>query len=120
MKIAVSADGYSLYSNPSPILGKSNAFIIIDLEDNEIKNIKSLENPAKKWTGSGNTAANFIANHDVEILISGKFGNVAFQILKNADIKTYKFTSGTVEKNVKQFIKGKLKEITSVDSGFPE
>lgn len=120
MKIAVASDGYTLDSNASPILGKSSAFIIVDLENNEIRNIKNFENPAKKETGSGSTAADFIANQGIEILISGKFGNVAFQILKNANIKIYKFTSGTIENNIKQFNKGKLKEITSVSGGFPE
>lgn len=51
MKIAVASDGYTLDSNASPILGKSSAFIIVDLENNEIRNIKNFENPAKKETG---------------------------------------------------------------------
>jgi len=77
--------------------------------------MKSLKNKF----GAGNTAAQFIADHEVNVLISGKLGPVAFHILKNAGIKVYKASSGSVEKNLKRFIEGKLEEITSLSGGFP-
>jgi predicted Fe-Mo cluster-binding NifX family protein len=39
--------------------------------------------------------------------------------LKNAGIKVYRIIPGSVRKNLKRFTDGKLKEITSLSSGFP-
>jgi predicted Fe-Mo cluster-binding NifX family protein len=119
MKIAVASAGNNLESTLSAIFGRSSAFIIVDLENGEIKEVSAIENPAKNETGAGNTAAQFIVDHEVEVLISGKLGPVAFHILKNAGIKVYKITSGNVEKNLERFREGKLEEITSLSGGFP-
>lgn len=80
--------------------------------------MSTLENPAKNEKGAGNLAAQFMVDHKVEALISGKLGPVAFHILKNAGIKVYKITSGNVENNLKRFIEDKLEEITSLSGGF--
>ncbi|MGB9977914.1 NifB/NifX family molybdenum-iron cluster-binding protein [Methanobacterium sp.] len=119
MKIAVASTGYNLDSNVSPIFGRSSAFIMVNLEDHEIKELFIIENHSKNEKGAGNTAAQFISNQDINVLISGKIGPVAFHILKNAGIKIYKITPGSVEKNLKLFNKGKLKEVTSLSGGFP-
>jgi predicted Fe-Mo cluster-binding NifX family protein len=119
MKVAVASKGYNLDSNVSSILGKSPAFIIVNIEEGKIKHISIIENSAKNETGAGNTAAHFIVNHEVNALISGKLGPVAFHILKNAGIKVYKITSGSVEKNLNRFKEGKLEEITTLSGGFP-
>ena len=104
MKIAIASMGYSLDSNVSPIFGKSSTFIIVDLEECKIKTTSIANNPAKNETGSGNTAAYFIADQEVNALISGKLGPVAFHTLKNAGIKVYKATSKSVERNLKRFM----------------
>jgi len=119
MKIAVGSVNYSLDSPASEIFGRSSAFIIADLDKDKIKSINVIENPAKNEFGAGNTAAQFISDHEVNVLISGKLGPVAFHILKNAGIKVYKARSGSVEKNLNRFIEGKLEEITSLSGGFP-
>jgi predicted Fe-Mo cluster-binding NifX family protein len=120
MKIAVASTGNSLESTVSSIFGRSPIFIIVDLENKTINVLSTIENPAKNETGAGNTAAQFIIDHEVEILISGKLGPIAFHILKNAGIRVYKGTSGSVEKNLKRFKEGKLEEISSLSGGFPE
>jgi len=119
MKVAVASKEYNLDSEVNPIFGRSSAFIIADVEEGNIKNISIIENPAKNETGAGNTAANFIVNQKVDILISGTFGPVAFHILKNAGITVYKITSGSVEKHLKRFIANKLEEVTTLSGGFP-
>ena len=119
MKIAFGSVNYSLDSPASEIFGRSSAFIIADLDKDKIKSINVIENPVKNEFGAGNTAAQFIADHEVNVLISGKLGPVSFHILKNAGIKVYKVSSGSVEKNLKRFIEGKLEEITSLSGGFP-
>jgi predicted Fe-Mo cluster-binding NifX family protein len=119
MKVAVASTGYNIDSAVSTIFGRSSAFIIADLENGEIKEISVMENPAKNKSGSGSTAAQLIVDNKVNALISGKLGPVAFHILKNAGIKVYKITPGSVEKNLKRFNEGKLEEITTLSRGFP-
>ena len=120
MKIAVGSKGYNLYSQVSDIFGRSSAFIIVDLENKEIKITSVINNPVRKESGSGSTAAQIIVDHDADALICGKLGPVAFHILRNSEINVYKITSGNVETNLKRFMDGKLKEITSLSSGFPQ
>lgn len=107
-------------SNVSPVFGRSPDFIVIDLEDNEIKEVFAMENPAKYEKGAGNLAAQFMVEHDIKVVISGEMGPVAFHILKNAGIKVYKVASVTVEKNLTRFREGKLDEISSLSSGYPK
>ena len=119
MKIAVASTGLNLKSDVSTVFGRSPNFMVLDLENDETKNVLPIENPAKNERGAGNLAAQFIIDQGVEALILGELGNVAFGILRNAGIKIYKIRPGNVEKNVEYFKESKLDEITSVSSGFP-
>ncbi len=120
MKVAVASIGKNLNSNVSPVFGRSPYFIIVDLENGEIKHVSAIENPAKNEKGAGNIAAQFMVDSDVKTLISGELGPVAFHILKNAEIKVYKIASVNIEKNLNRFNEGKLEEITSLASGYPK
>ena len=119
MKVAITSTGLNMESNVSMVFGRSPDFIIMDIENSETSNVLPIENPAKDKMGAGNLAAQFLIDHGVEALILGELGNVAFGILRNAGIKIYKISPGSVEKNIKYFKEGKLEEITSVSSGFP-
>ncbi len=119
MKVAIGAANYGLDSSVSEIFGRSSAFIFVDLEDGEIKEISIIENPVKNESGAGNNSAQIMVDNKVEILISGKLGPTAFHILKRAGIKVYKGVNGNVERNLKRFNQGKLEEITTLSGGFP-
>jgi predicted Fe-Mo cluster-binding NifX family protein len=119
MKIVITSTENNLKSDISQVFGRSPKFIIINLKNDEIKEFSSITNPFKNEKGAGSLAAQFIVNQEVEAVILGELGNIAFGILKNAGIKIYKINPGTVEKNLKNFKEGKLGEITSVSSGFP-
>lgn len=119
MKIAVGVMGYSLDSSIGDIFGRSSAFVVVDLENGEIKELSVIENPTKDKSGAGNTAAQIMIDHEVEVLISGRLGPVAFHILKNAGIKIYKGTKGSGKTNLKRFNEGKLEEVTTLSGGFP-
>ena len=119
MKVATASTGYDMNSPISTIFGTSTSFIIAEFENEEITDISVIKNPAKNKSGSGSIAAQLMVDNEVNALITGKLGPVAFLILKNASIKVYKFTPGSVEKNLKRFILGKLEEVTTLSGGFP-
>jgi predicted Fe-Mo cluster-binding NifX family protein len=120
LKVAVTAMEKNLNSKVSPVFGRSPDFIVVDLEEDEIKGVFAIENPAKYEKGAGNMAAQFMVDHDINVVISGEMGPVAFHILKNAGIKVYKIASVNVEKNLRRLKEGNLNEITSLSSGYPK
>jgi predicted Fe-Mo cluster-binding NifX family protein len=119
MKLVVTSTGNNLDSVVSTIFARCPYFIIANIENGEIKEDSAVENPARNERGAGNVAAQFIANSEVEALISGAVGPNAFNILKQVGIKIYKLESGNVKDNLKLFSEGKLAEITSPVSGGP-
>lgn len=120
MKVAIGSAGYNLDFPVSGIFGRSSAFIIIDLENGEIKDVFIIKNPVKNKSGSGNICAQILVENKVEILISGKLGPTAFHALKKAGIEVYKRTNGSGNANLKLFARGKLKEVTTLSGGFPD
>ncbi len=120
LKIVIASKGRDLGSQVSPIFGRSQDFIIFDLKNGEIKDIIAVENPVRSEKGAGSLASNYLADNDIEVLITGKLGNVSFHVLRNAGIKVYKNIPGTVEKNIEKFKQGKLMEITTLQGGFPK
>jgi predicted Fe-Mo cluster-binding NifX family protein len=120
LKLAITSEGKDLNSSISPVFGRSPIIILVDLDEKEIKNFHAIENPTLYEEGTGNLAAQLIVNYDVDILISGEMGPIVFHILKNAGIKVYKSASMNVEKNITRLIEGKLKEVTSLASGYPK
>jgi predicted Fe-Mo cluster-binding NifX family protein len=120
LKLAVTSKEKDLNSSISPIFGKSPYLILVDLDENEIKRFKAIENPVKYEKGSGNLLAQLIVENEIESVICGEMGPVAFLILKGAGIKVYKFAPMNVEKNITRFMDNKLNKITSLASGYPK
>ncbi|HTX61885.1 MAG TPA: NifB/NifX family molybdenum-iron cluster-binding protein [Methanobacterium sp.] len=120
MKIAITAEDNKLNSNVSPVFGRNPYIMILNLENYEIKSQLAIENPEDLKKGAGNIASEFLVNQNIDVLISREMGPIAFYILKNAGIIVYKATMENVEKNLKLFTDGKLKEVTSISSGYPK
>jgi predicted Fe-Mo cluster-binding NifX family protein len=120
MKIAITTQGIGLNSEISPVFGRSPYIIFLELENNEIMMETAIENPARLEKGAGNLLADFLSNNRVEVVISGEMGPVAFYILKNESIRVYKGAAFNAAKNLELLTSGKLKEVTSLSSGYPK
>ncbi len=118
MKIIIASTGRDMHSEVSPIFGRSRDFIIIEIDDGKIKETNFIENPVKNEKSAGNLAAKYLADNNVDALITGKLGRVALHVLKTAGIKVYQARPGTVEVNLKSFQEDKLQEITNLQGGF--
>ena len=97
MKIAITSTGNNLDSEVSLVFARSPYFIVADLEDGDIKETSAVENPSKNERGAGISAAQFIANKNVDALISGAVGPNAFNILKQIGKKTATSPKSTIE-----------------------
>ena len=115
MKIAISSIGQdNLSSELSPMFGRCPFFIIADIENNEIKNSKRIENNAVMQAGgAGPMAAQTVANEKVDAVISSSVGPRAFDVLNQLNIEVYKAQGKTVKEALDLFIQGKLSKISA-------
>ena len=112
-KIAVSSTGQDIESDVDMRLGRCPYFLIVDIEDKKLKDVKAIENTAAMQAGgAGITAAQTVANEKVDAVITGNIGPRAFGVFNQLGIKIYP-AQGKIKDVIQQFIDGKLAEITS-------
>ena len=112
MKIAISSTGKTLEDNVDVKFGRCLYFVIVEIENKEIKEIKAIENIAiEQAGGAGITAAELVANQKVEAIISKNLGPRAHDVFGQLSIKVYQ-GEGKISEAVQQFIKGELIELS--------
>ena len=115
MKIAISSTGKTLESDVDARFGRCNYFLIVEIEDNKIKDFKAIENTGKdQMGGAGITAGQIVANEKVDAIITTNLGPRAFSIFEQFKIKIYQ-GEGKIKKVVQDFLDKKLKELTKED-----
>ena len=118
MKVGISSTGKSIEDNVDARFGRCSYFLIVDVENKEIKNVKAIENTAAgQMGGAGIAASQIVADEKVDTIITVNMGPRAFQVFQQFNIKIYQ-GQGKVKDVIKEFIDGKLKEIT--DSTGPQ
>jgi predicted Fe-Mo cluster-binding NifX family protein len=114
MKIAVSTEGENITSFIDQRFGRCNNFIIIDIKDKEIKEIKVLANTgAQQGHGAGIKAAELIAEQDVDVVITGELGPNAKSVLDKCSIDAY-HAFGEVKEAISDFLDDKLERISQI------
>ena len=113
MKIAISATENDLESDIDARFGRCPCFIIVEIEENKMKHVKVIENKAAMQAGgAGISAAQLVADQEVEAVISSNFGPRTFDIFNQLGIKVYQ-AEGKIKDVIKHFIEGKLEEIST-------
>ena len=112
MKIAISSMGENLESEVDTKFGRCPYFLIAEIEDKEVKNVKAIENTAAgQMGGAGITAAEIVANEKVDAVISANLGPRALSVFEQFGIKIYQ-GQGIIKDVIQKFIEGELTEIT--------
>ena len=94
MKIAVTSSGPDLDADIDPRFGRCPYFTLIDTESGATE---SLPNPFVDASGgAGTQAAQWILDHDVHALVTGRCGPKAMMILDDAGIRVVEGASGKV------------------------
>jgi len=114
MKIAISAQGTDLASPVDPRFGRAKTFIIYDTETGEFEAVDNEQN-LNAAQGAGIQAAQNVAAHDVECVLTGHCGPNAFKTLDGAGIKTIVGVEGTVQGAIDRLKAGKLKPTNGAD-----
>ena len=103
-KIGISSTGDTLESEIDSRFGRCKYFIIVDIDDKKILNIKSIKNVgAEQDRGAGVSAAEQIGETGVNLLITGDVGPKANEILQKLGIEIYK-KSGIAKAIVDEYL----------------
>lgn len=112
MKIAVSSTGKDMNSQIDVRFGRCPYFIIVDIENNEIKGTEAIENTsATQMGGAGITSAQLVADKGAKAVITGNMGPRAFSVFEQLGIEVFQGT-GTVKEAVEMFKKGELTKVS--------
>jgi predicted Fe-Mo cluster-binding NifX family protein len=111
MKLAITVGEQGNNPNLERRFGRCEYFLIVDTETNERA---ILSNPSTSARGgAGTQAAQFLAENDVEAVISGNFGPNAFTALDAAGIHMFSAQMEQVEKLIEEFKADRLTRVTS-------
>ncbi|MDD2646728.1 MAG: NifB/NifX family molybdenum-iron cluster-binding protein [Patescibacteria group bacterium] len=111
MKIAVSSIRETIDSSVSDIFGRCPYFIIAEIESQKIEKTEAIENKnTDQMSGVGISAAQLMAEKNIDTVITGNVGPRALDVLRQFNIDVY-YGNGTVKEILQDFINGKLKKI---------
>lgn len=111
MKVAVSAASPSLESSIDPRFGRCQYFLVVDPDTLVIDAFPNTSKAAA--SGAGISAAQTIVNKDVNVVITGRVGPNALDVLSVAGIEIVTGASGTVRETLEQFTSGQLQPMTA-------
>ena len=96
-KVAVATKGpKGLMDEVSCEFGRARTFTVIDLEDDQVKNVKVVDSPAASYEhGAGPIVAKMLADMKIEVVVAGEFGPGASVFLKDKNIRAAKVEAGT-------------------------
>ena len=113
MKIGIASTGPDLNSQIDIRFARAPYFLVVDSETNEFKVVK---NPYVMGRGIGYAAAELLANHGAEVVITGSVGPNAYNALLRLGIKIY-IATGIVKDALDKLRNHQLAEIRSPVAG---
>jgi len=118
MKICITSQGDNLDSQVDPRFGRCQYFIIADTENSDFEVVQNSN--ISGMGGVGIQSAQFIAEKQAKVVLTGNVGPNAFQGLQAAGIEIITGVSGSIKEVIEKYNKGELKTTkeASVDSKF--
>jgi predicted Fe-Mo cluster-binding NifX family protein len=114
MKIVVTAQGTSLDSQVDPRFGRTQHFLLVDIDTGAFSahdNAQNLNAPQ----GAGIQAAQAVARLGGAAVLTGHVGPKAFTTLQAANIAVYTGAAGTVNETIERYKRGQLQLATQAD-----
>jgi len=107
MKIALATDdNMGLDAILSHHFGRCPYYIVVDVDDKEIKDVKAVKNPFYESHGQTGDVPNFIHSLGVDVIISGGMGPKAISFFQQLGIQAFTGTSGIVVDVIKNYMSG--------------
>ena len=102
MKIAVAAGSKTAKASVSNMAAKCPYYLIFN---NKGELIEVIDNPYRDASrGAGPSAANFLAQRDIDIIVAGSFGSKMVNTLENKGVTHFEF-KGLADDAVKRVLK---------------
>ncbi len=106
MKIAVASENGMVTEH----FGHCKSFMIFDIENNKIVKSETVSNPGHR----PGFLPNFLADHGVNVIISGGMGGGAVEIFNERNVEVVVGASGSSKASVEAYLQGSLKSTCSV------
>ena len=108
MRVAVSADNSNgLDSVVSPHFGRCPCYVLVDLDDREVKHVDAVANPHYHQHVPG-AVPDFIRSHNVNVMLTGGMGRRAIGFFQQYGIEAVTGAYGTVQQALEQYLGGRL------------
>lgn len=101
VKIAVACDNGMV----SDHFGHCEAFLIVDVENNEVIKSEMMTNPRHQF----GFLPNYLADLGINVVISGRMGKGPFDVLIQRNVEVIVGVNGNAEEVVKAYLEGSLK-----------
>ena len=112
MKIAISSTGKKLTDNVSEVFARCPYFIIAEIKNRKIEKTEIIKNEnTNQMSGAGISAAQLMAEKDVNAVITKNVGPRALDVLNQFNIGIY-YGDGRIKKVLQEFIDGKLEKMS--------
>lgn len=109
MRIAVSADDKKgLDSIVGPHFGRCPYFVLVDVEDRRVKEVREVENPFYGNHQPGQVPG-FIASLGANVMLTGGMGGRAILFFEQYGIEGVTGAYGTVRQSVERYLSGQLR-----------
>jgi predicted Fe-Mo cluster-binding NifX family protein len=109
MRIAVSADDKNgLDSVVSPHFGRCPHFVLVDLDDHDVKEVREVDNPYYGHHQPGQVPA-LIHSLGANVMLTGGMGGRAIMFFQQFGIEGVTGAYGTVRHSVERYLGGQLK-----------
>jgi len=109
MKIAVATDeDKGLEAGLSQHFGRCPYYVVVDIDEGEIKGVKTVQNPFYGSHGQPGEVPTFIKNLGVQAIIAGGMGPRAIAFFEQFGIQAVTGVSGMVKEVVRGFVDGEI------------
>lgn len=116
MRIAIPVDENRIETSVCQSFGRAPYFLIYNTESQESLFLDN--SAAASQGGAGIKAAQSVADHNIEALLTPRCGENAAEVISAANIEIYKTTDASVMDNINAFIDGKLSLLKEIHPGF--
>ena len=107
-RVAISASSDSLDGDINSRFGRCEYFLLIDIDNGNISNVKAIKNSqAEMRGGAGIGTAQILSEYNINNVISGSIGPKAAEVLSQFKISTYQAT-GSIRVAIKNLIENRL------------
>lgn len=115
MKIAVTAESNNgLDSMVAQHFGHAPYFMLVDVENGEVKEVQSIANPFAESHQPGQIPG-FVHEQKANVILSGGMGGRAIEFFAQYGIKAATGASGTVRQALENYFGGALKDAAPCD-----